>query len=321
MDIFLYEVFAEESAELSTIIGDSLSFAVTNKTIQESGHSDPPARLISIRTQSIVPTVWTPNLDGVLSRSTGYDHLVEFLDRITIPLPCGYLPEYATRAVAEHAILLVMALLRRLPQQIDQFTRFHRDGLTGNEIFGKNLLVVGVGRIGHEIFSLGSHLGMHVRGVDIQPHWPDVHYVSKEEGIRWADVIVCAMNLTDENRGYFSYGVLQRAKPGVIFVNIARGEHAPIEDLYKLLSENHLGGLGLDVFEDEPDIAGMLRGNGTTKSRTLNAINEILHHPRVILTPHNAFNTIEAVQRKSQYTVDEIRYFLKNKTFRTLVNL
>ena len=66
------------------------------------------------------------------------------------------------RAVAEQAILLVMALLRKLPQQTQQFPRFHRDGLTGHECAGKKLLVVGVGNIGSEVVRIGQALGMAV---------------------------------------------------------------------------------------------------------------------------------------------------------------
>jgi D-lactate dehydrogenase len=235
------------------------------------------------------------------------------------PLPCGYLDEYATRAVAEHAILMTMALMRRLPQQITQFKNFDRDGLTGSECRGKNLLVVGVGRIGSEIARIGSALGMNVRGVDIVQHHTDVRYIEKEEGISWTDVIICAMNLTNENRGYFSYNLLKRSKPGVLFINIARGEHAPISDVLRLMQEEHLGGLGFDVFEDEPNIAVTLRNKHANTIPAVQSITELLNHPRVLFTPHNAFNTIESVQRKSQFSVDAILYFLKNKDFQNRV--
>ena len=168
-----------------------------------------------------------------------------------------------------------MSLMRRLPQQIIQFKNFDRDGLTGGECAGKNMLVVGVGRIGSEIVKIGSALGMNVRGVDIVQRHKDVHYIGKEEGIAWADVIICSMNLTNENRGYFSYDLLKQAKPGVLFINIARGEHAPISDVLRLVQEQHLGGLGLDVFEDEPNVAVALR------SRHANTLSSGSIHNRI----------------------------------------
>lgn len=196
-----------------------------------------------------------------------------------------------------------------------QFKEFDRDGLTGNECVGKNLLVVGVGRIGGEIVSIGSALGMNVRGVDIMQHHKNVHYVEKEDGIAWADVVICSMNLTIVNHNYFSYDFLKRAKQGVFFINIARGEHSPLSDLLRLMNENHLGGLGLDVFEGEPNIACSLRSRNNTISEKTQVITSLLQYSNVILTPHNAFNTIEAVRRKSQFSVDEVLFFLKNRNF------
>ena len=319
MDVFFYEAFEEEADALKSLLGNQLSFDLTDKTIQEAGHVTPPARLITIRTQSIVPIDWANKIDGILSRSTGYDHLKKYLEAIHTQLPCGHLEEYATRAVAEHAILLMMALLRRLPQQMTQFQHFDRDGLTGGECAGKNLLVVGVGRIGSEIVKIGNALGMNVRGVDIVQRNNEVHYNGKEEGVAWADVIICAMNLTNENHGYFSYNLLKQAKQGFSFINIARGEHALLSDLLQLLQEHHIGGLGLDVFEDEPNVAVALRSGHTKTSSEAQIVKALLQYPNVLFTPHNAFNTIEAVRRKSQFSVDEVLYFLKNKNFRCRV--
>jgi D-lactate dehydrogenase len=316
MDVYFYEAFEEEAVALKSLLGNQVSFDLTDKTIQEAGHVAPPARLISIRTQSIIPIDWADKLDGVLSRSTGYDHLIKYVEAIHTQLPCGYLEEYATRAVAEHAILLMMALMRRLPQQITQFQYFDRDGLTGGECAGKNLLVVGVGRIGSEIVKISAALGMNVRGVDIVPRSTEIHYCGKEEGVAWADIIMCAMNLTNENRGYFSYDVLKKAQQGILFINIARGEHAPLSGLLKLMQEHHIGGLGLDVFEDEPNAATALRGGHIRTSPEAQTLTALLQHPNVLFTPHNAFNTIEAVWRKSRLSVDEVVYFLKNNNFR-----
>lgn len=137
VDVFFYEAFAEEAAEIRTLAGNIFSFDLSEKTIQESGHQEPPAPLISIRTQSSIPVEWSDKIDGVLSRSTGYNHLVDYRSRIRRHLPLGYLSEYATRAVAEHALLMVVALLRRLPLQMKQFQKFERDGLTGNSTWGK----------------------------------------------------------------------------------------------------------------------------------------------------------------------------------------
>jgi D-lactate dehydrogenase len=315
MDVFFYEAFAEEADALKRLLPGTISCEYTWKTIQESGHTLPRSTIVSIRTQSVVPSDWVGRMEGVLSRSTGYDHLKAFRARVPVPVPCGYLEEYATRAVAEHALLMVMSLLRRLPLQQEQFPRFERDGLTGRECHGLRLLVVGVGRIGSETVRLAKGIGMDVRGVDIVHRHKDVTYVEREEGLRWADAIVCAMNLTHENAGYFNADRMGLTRPGVVFVNIARGEHSPLADLHQLVRAGHLGGLGLDVFEDEPAVAGALRDPSAPRSPGADIVRELLTHPNVLLTPHNAFNTLEAVERKAAFTVTQIQHFLKHRDF------
>jgi D-lactate dehydrogenase len=316
MDVYFYEAFEEEARLIEDLLRGKLLFDLTDKTIQESGHQLPPARLISVRTQSIIPVNWQDKLDGVLSRTTGFDNLKAYKKVVKTPLALGYLEEYATRAVAEQAILLMLALLRRLPQQIQQFKHFQRDGLTGEEALGKKLLVVGVGRIGGEMVKIGQGLGLNVKGVDIVRRHNFVSYVERDEGLPWADIIICAMNLTDENFNYFSYDLLKKARPGIIFINIARGEHAPLYDLFRLVQEGHLGGLALDVFEDEPTIATALRTDQARQSEKARILIDLLAYPNVILTPHNAFNTAQALEGKVRFSLDEIFYFLEHRQFR-----
>ncbi len=315
LDVFFYEAFQEEAAELKALLGNTCSCEYSPATIQELGHKNPPAKLISIRTQSTIPLDWGKRLEGVLSRSTGFDHLVDYRSKIGGELLMGYLDEYATRAVAEQAILLALALLRKLPLQMKKFEKFERDGLTGFECAGKNLLVVGVGRIGSEICRIGKALGFTVRGVDIVRNNPGVEYLTKENGIAWGDVIVCSMNLTQENRGYFNYDLMRRAKQGAILVNIARGEHAPIQDLTQLLEENILGGVGLDVYEEEGTLGASLRSEQSGNPEIVKNLRRLSGYPNVILTPHNAFNTREAVRRKSQMSVEQVKHFLQHNDF------
>ena len=314
-DIYFYEAFDDESEEIGSLLGSTISCEFTSETVQEAGHLIPPARLISIRTQSVVPPAWADQLDGILSRSTGYDHLVSYSKLIKKRLPLGYLEEYASRAVAEHAILMTMALMRKLPQQLRQFPTFHREGLTGTECEGKHLLVVGVGRIGKEIVAIGKGLGFITKGLDIVPDKPEVVYVSKETGIPWAHVIINAMNLTPENRGYFNEALFHAAKPGLFFVNVARGEHSPLADLRRALDQGLLAGVGLDVFEDEGTIGSALRNRGATNREIAASIDELLSYPNVLFTPHNAFNSREALRGKAALTVEQIKHFLKHQDF------
>jgi D-lactate dehydrogenase len=309
MDVYFYEAFEEEVVALRQRLPETVAAGFTAKTIQETSDPAPPARLISIRTQSVVPASWEGALGGVVSRTTGYDHLMK------LNIPAGYLPLYCSRAVAEQAALLWMALMRRLPAQMEHFARFDRDGLTGGECEGRNLLCVGVGNIGHEVVQIARGLGMQVRGVDIVHKHPMVRYVDIYEGLAWADVVVCAMNLTGDNAGYFDLHRLKCCPRGTVFVNISRGELSPPGDLLRLMEMRHLGGVALDVYDHESALAVALRTGAPTADESVRATLALAQQPNVILTPHNAFNTHEAVARKSQQACQQVEHFLRHGTF------
>jgi D-lactate dehydrogenase len=285
---------------------NSISAEYTDATIQEAAHTTPPARLLSIRTQSQIPLTWAAQLDAILTRSTGYDHLRAYAAATSASLGLGYLPLYCHRAVAEQAMLLWMALLRRLPLQVQQFRTFHRDGITGHECAGRTLVVVGVGNIGHEVCVIGRALGMRVLGVDIQPCHDDVEYVDIAAALPQADVLVCAMDLNLANYGYFGRSRWQHVKRGAVFVNISRGELSPTTELLSALDADQLSGIGLDVFDHESVLATSLRSGTLSNDIEVAATLELAMRDDCILTPHNAFNTAEAVHRKSEHSVDQI---------------
>lgn len=315
MDIFFYEVFEEEGQALKRYMPPHIAAGFSCKTIQEHGNITLPAFVISIRTQSIIPTSWAPKLSGILTRSSGYNHIVAYRQKSKKNIPCGYLPSYCSRSVAEQTMLLWMSLLRKLPQQISKFSHFHRDGLTGLECEHKTLLVVGVGNIGYEIVRIGNGLGMEVLGVDIIKKYSSVSYVSIEQGLARANIIVCAMNLTSDNLGYFNYQMLKKAEPGAIFVNIARGEMSPSADLLRLLDENHLAGVALDVYNQESELAVSLRTGRSSSNKEVQATLALSKRENVILTPHNAFNTREAVDKKAKYSIQQIEHFFEKGNF------
>jgi D-lactate dehydrogenase len=315
MDVFFYEAFEEEEKAIRRYLPPNIQAGFSRKTIQEHGTALPESPFISIRTQSLIPTEWAPRLSAILSRSTGCDHLTAYLKECGKPIPCGYLPLYCSRAVAEQAMLMWMALLRKLPQQMRNFAAFHRDGITGSECQGKTLLVVGVGNIGSEVIKIGQALGMNVIGVDIVKKHSFVTYVSIDEGLAKADIIVCAMNLTADNIGYFGYERLRKARRSAIFINIARGEFSPSRDILRLLDEGRLSGVGLDVYNHEGRLAVALRAGKNVDDDEVTATLMLLKRLDVVLTPHNAFNTAEAVERKSDHSVRQIINFLKTAAF------
>lgn len=317
MKVFFYEAFAEEEQLLRKHLPDDFEPTFVRETIQEHGRSPtPPAEIISVRTQSDIPAQWAPHLRAVLARATGYDQLLDWQERTRADkVALGYLPLYCARAVAEQAALLWLALLRKLPRQMQQFRKFQRDNLTGSEAEGKTLVVYGVGHIGYEIVRIGRGLGMSVYGVDIEKRYDDVAYRTPEEILPHAQVLVAAMNLTTVNRAIFNEELLNKTPRGCIFVNVSRGELSPATTLLKLLEEGHLGGVGLDVFNEEQNLAHGLRGASYEKTPEIAAIAPLLKHPNSLLTPHNAFNTREAVDRKAFQSVEQLLHLRKTSHF------
>jgi D-lactate dehydrogenase len=316
MDVFFYEAFSEEEAALRGCLAPDLRAGFTKDTIQESGHTAPPAPLISTRTQSRIPPHWGTALAGILTRSTGFDHVSSFLSETGAKTRAGYLPMYCSRAVAEQALLLWLGLMRKVKDQMDNLPRFERDGLTGMECAGKTLAVVGVGNIGSEICRIGEALGMDVLGVDIVERHSSVRYAPAGEAIGKADVICCAMNLTRDNHGYFDEALLNKAKRGAIFVNIARGELAPASVLLRLLDEGRLSGVGLDVYENEGELGAALRSGAPVDDPETRAVIELSRRKDAMLTPHNAFNTAESVQRKASQSMEQVEHFLEHGEFK-----
>lgn len=313
-DVIFYEAFHEEQNLLKECLPNSLKARYFSETIQESCESSPSGRILCIRTQSIIPKDWYGCIEAVLTRSQGYDHLIKMFKSTQNPPKLGFLGSYCSRAVAEHAILSMFVLAKKLKRQIKQFVRFNRDGLTGIEIFDRKVLVVGVGEIGSQIVSLTKALNMDVKGVDILPKMSDLDYVSLNEGTQWAEIIFCALPLTNETRAYFNYELLMRTKNRPIFINVSRGEIFPFDDLVKLLDENILSGVSLDVYQDECVIGESLR-RGEGQSEYVKKLLDFSKRDNVLCTPHNAFNTEEAIIKKASATAHSLVHYFNTGQF------
>lgn len=315
-DVVFFEAFDEEQELLRKICPAHVKAEFTPLTIQEACLSKAPSRVISIRTQSKIPAAWKESLDGILTRSTGFDHIREYQKETKARTGLGYLPSYCSRAVAEQAVLMMLALMRKLAVQQQYFSHFHRNGLTGQECQDKKLLIVGVGNIGAEIVDIAHGLRMKVAGADIDHKLPSLEYIDLVPGLAWADVVMCTAALTDETKNMLNYDTLRRMKTGTIFINVARGEISPLKDLKRLMDEKILGGLGLDVYEDEHVIAHDLRADKQSAVSELASVAlELSQRTNVIFTPHNAFNTREALARKADQAMESVVLFLAENKF------
>lgn len=263
-----------------------------------------------------------PKLRLVATRSTGFDH-VDLAAATERGVAVVNVPNYGENTVAEHAFTLLLALARKLPQTLTTT----KDGvyapteLSGFDLKGKTLGVVGMGRIGQHSARIGRGFGMEIVGFDVFEK-PEIaeeigfRYAPLEEVLKTADVITLHAPLVPENVHLINHDRLSQMKPGAILINTARGELVDTHALIAALESGHLAGAGLDTIEGERFLNEQIEvntvlDNKTTKEALINLAETetLLRMPQVIVTPHSAYNTVEAVGRINGITVDNITKF------------
>lgn len=211
-------------------------------------------------------------------------------------------PGVNARAVAEHALALMLATARRIPK-IDRDMRegrWPRELLT--QLLGKTLGVFGTGTIGGRVIELGRAIGMSVLAWSLRNEPQRIVALgatpaSKDELLRQADVVSLNLRLTPETRGFLGRKELALMKRTAILVNTARGALVERDALLDALRRRTIAGAGLDVFHDEP----------------LKPDDPLLALDNVVLSPHNAGQTPEVIQEGLLRAVQNVENFLAGK--------
>jgi D-lactate dehydrogenase len=270
-----------------------------------------------------------PNLKLITTRSTGYDHIDCEYCRSKGILVCN-IPEYGTKTVAERTIGLMLNLMRKIYYAIDQIKEtesFDLKNLRGEEIYGKTLGVIGTGRIGKEVIKLAKAFGMNILAYDAFPDENfakeyNVTYTSLEELLKNSDVITIHVNLNPSTYHLINKENIKLIKPGAYLINTARGGIVETEALLYALKEGILKGAALDVLEKETEIKEELellvkQEIKEDEIKTLWQNHILMKMPNVLITPHNAFNSKEAIERILMTTIENIKKFLEGN----LINL
>jgi D-lactate dehydrogenase len=285
-----------------------------------------------------------PNLKLITTRSTGYDHIDCEYCRSKGILVCN-VPEYGTKTVAEWTIGLMLNLMRKIYYAIDQIKEvesFDLKNLRGEELYGKTLGVIGTGRIGKEVIKLAKAFGMNILAYDAFPDENfakeyNVTYTSLEELLKNSDVITIHVNLNPSTYHLINKENIKLIKSGAYLINTARGGIVETEALLYALKEGILKGAALDVLEEETEIKEELellirytmidkprtRAEHDAGQDTQNDLKEtaftlwqnhiLMKMPNVLITPHNAFNSKEAIERILMTTIENIKKFLEGK--------
>ena len=257
----------------------------------------------------------------IATRSTGYDHIDLDYCRAAGISVCN-VPDYGDPTVAEHTFALLLALARKVAEAVERTRRgdFSQAGLRGFDLAGKTLGVVGTGRIGRRVIQIAKGFGMSVIAFDAYPD-PGLEaslgmrYAPLPELLASCDVLTLHIPGGDATRDLIGVDALALMKPSAVLVNTARGGVVNVEALIHALTEGRLAGAALDVLSEEPwlrDEAQVFQdgaGLGADGMRTLVANHALLKLPNVIVTPHIAYDTDEAVRRIMDITLSNIEAF------------
>lgn len=266
-----------------------------------------------------------PNLKMIAVRSTGFDH-IDLAECERRGIVVANVPVYGDNTVAEHAFALILALSRKIFQSYERTERmnFDRTGLQGFDLFGRTLGVVGTGNIGKHAIRIGRGFSMNVIAHDVKPDLQLAgelgfsYTASLDELLGKSDVVTLHVPYNPATHHFINRENIQTMKRGAILVNTARGGLVDTAALLWALEEGILSGVGLDVLEEENDtyeeIELLSKEFPPNKDIATILRNHILvARDNVIITPHNAFNSVEAVQRIFDTTTGNIRSFLDGK--------
>ena len=222
--------------------------------------------------------------------------------------------DYSPHSVAEHAVALLLAINRKTHRAYNRTrdSNFSLDGLMGFDLHGKTAAVVGTGKIGRVFARIMLGFGCNVLGYDTSPSAEfealGARYAASGEIGANADIISLHCPLTPETYHIVDAASLARMKPGALLVNTSRGGLVDTEAAIEALKTGQLGGLALDVYEQEAalffrDLSGTIV--------TDDVLQRLLAFPNVIVTGHQAFLTREAITTISETTLRSVSEFAR----------
>lgn len=263
-----------------------------------------------------------PNLKCITTRSTGFDH-IDIQKAKEKQIAVLYVPGYGDNTVAEFAFGLILNLTRKIYHAIDQIkenSSFNLDGLRGIDLKGKTIGIIGTGRIGREMIKIANGFGMKILAYDLYPNYElatqmNYSYVSLDELLSNSDIISLHCPYTPETHHLINKNNISKIKPGAYLINTARGSIVETEALVWALEQKILAGAGLDVLEEEGEIKDELfalvkKNPNREELKTLIENHILMKMPNVLITPHNAFNSQEALERILNTTLENILSFI-----------
>ncbi len=267
-----------------------------------------------------------PNLKYIATRSTGFDHIdLDYCKKNKILV--SNVPAYGIHTVAEYTFALLLSLVRKIYQsyhQVRETGSFTLQGLRGQELFGKTLGVIGTGHIGTEVIKIAKGFSLKVIAYDKYPRKElaeklEFTYFPLNEVLAQADIITFHVPYNKSTHHLLNKNNISCLKKGAYIINTSRGGVIETQALYEALRNKQIAGVALDVLEEEGNIKEeqkMLLDSKDIDSndlKTLWANHILIDMDNAIVTPHNAFNTKEALRNIEITTKENIENYLNGK--------
>ncbi len=285
-------------------------------------------------TQEVIKSL--PNLKLIATRSTGYDH-IDIKAAKKAGVKVANVPTYGENTVAEHTFGLILSLSRKIHTSHERTVRgdFSLQGLRGFDLAGKTIGVVGAGHIGQHVIRIAHGFGMKVLVFDARRQTKlakslNFTYTSLDNLLRKSNIITLHAPYNKQTRHLINRRNIRLLQSNSILINTARGGLVDTTALVDGLRLGKLAGVGLDVLEEEKYILKEERellsphftGAGQMAKEFLTTIVEshiLLTSDKVIVTPHNAFNSQEALERILDTTIANIQDCCGKKIIKNLV--
>ncbi|CAN5231990.1 hydroxyacid dehydrogenase [soil metagenome] len=323
MKTIFFEVQAWEKEKLQTTFPDAT--LVEEKLSAHNVQNYQDAEIISTFINSVVPKEVIeelPHVKYIATRSTGYDHIDIGYCKSKNILVCN-VPEYGSNTVAEHTFALLLSLTRKIYQSVNQSKQlnFDHDAIRGIDLEGKTIGIIGLGKIGQHVLRIAHGFGMNILVVNRSKNEEllkqyNFQYVDLDTALQQSDIITLHLPFNNETKHTITKENITKFKQGSYLINTARGGLIETEAIMIGLDKGILDGVGLDVLEDEKVLSEEIsiltsEYKSHTDLRNLVYDHILINHPKVLITPHNAFNSKEALERITKTTIENIHSFLK----------
>jgi len=259
-----------------------------------------------------------PKLKFVATMSTGFDH-IDLAACRERNIMVSNVPSYGENSVAEHAFALIVTIARKLSEAVARVKngKFETKGLCGFDLKDKTIGVIGTGHIGLFSIKIAQGYSMKVIAYDAFPRKDakelGFEYASLDDLYQQSDIITIHVPLLPSTKHMINQGSVEKMKKGVVLINTSRGGVVDNDALLYGLENRIIGAAGLDVLDNEECL---MEGN-KCDPKISEKLKRLVAMKNVYITPHNAFNTKEAIGRIIETTLQNVKGFAENK----LVNI